>query len=264
MKFETVGEPESPVIVLMCGSFMTGQGMMGIAERLADDYRVICPTYDGHYPGGGTFDSRESQAQGVVRHLEREGIEAVRVIGGVSMGAEVVLDLAAMVEGQPAPSVNVGRYLLDGGPFFRFPALMRWVMRRKFLGMVRMGRERPAEDMLRNPFVSWVIHGDVEPYRALMGGIAFDCLSDETVRNESDACYTFDFPELSVEAQRKLLFSWSSNEPARQSAKKVRACYPHATYRDAGELGHCGFMLKEPDRYAELVRQLACAATSRN
>jgi len=258
MLFDHAGDPANPAIILLNGSFTTAESMAGIARAFSDEYFVVCPTYDGHYVGGGTFTTRQDQAAKILAHLKEEGVTHVAVAQGASMGAEVMLDFAALAEQDSA--VTVDHYYLDGGPFFSFPKPFRALMFRKFNGFITAGKERSPEELLQAPVLKFILRGtDPNLFLSMVGSMPCDVLSEQTVRNETEACYTFDFPPLAEEAQGRCVFSWSSNEPAIRSAAKIRAHYPHATYLDAGKLGHCGFMVREPERYISFIRTLAAS-----
>jgi len=242
-------------VAMLCGSFMTGGMMLNFARRyLGNDVHVIAPTYDGHDSKDLTFDSRKGQAKKILTGLKERGCTDIALLQGLSMGAEVAVEMYALSEQDP--DITIHRCLFDGGPFFAFPAWLRKIMRFKFKSFIHSARTKSEEEIMKNRMVRWIVHGDVEAYRGMVTDMPFDVLTDETIDNESDACYTFDFPELSVEAQKRSVFSWSSNEPARKSAKKIKAHYPLATFRDAGEMGHGGFMLHDPEGYARLMRAL--------
>jgi len=256
MLFNTAGHMENPVIVMINGSFTTGNIFREFAETyLADDFYVICPTYDGHHAGGTVFDSRAGQAAKIARWLREQSIREIALLQGLSMGAEVALELMKQLSADG--SITVNRCFLDGGPFFRFPAVFRKFMYLKFRKVITMGQKGNTEDLMNSPLVKWIVHGDIEPYRAMAQGMPVDVITDETIRNETEACYTFDFPPFDEKDQKKLLFSWSSDEPANKSAKAVRRHYPYAEYKSAGAMGHGGFILREPGKYARLMRRLA-------
>ena len=107
--------------------------------------------------------------------------------------------------------------------------------------------------------VQWMIHGDISPYKWFIKGLADAApyMSDESINNESDACYTFDYPSVPIEEQKKYIFIWSKNEPAFKSYKNVKKYYPYAKYSSPGELGHCGFISRQPERYARFLNKLA-------
>jgi len=261
MIFDTVGTKGNPVIVMINGSFTSGKSLIPFAQNLADGFYVVIPTYDGHHEGGGEFTTREDQASKILKYLQDEGISEVALIQGMSMGAEVALDLAAMI--YKSDSMNVKRCLFDGGPYFNFNPLMRKIMQKKFLKLIHDCQHGTADEIIekfsKNKFIVWVAKGEVMSYNSMIEGVAevSRFMSDKSIANESDACYTFDFPEVSSDEQKKYYFTWSDNEPAYKSAKSIKKCYADAEFTTAGSLGHGGFFLKKPEEYEALMRKLA-------
>ena len=261
MIFDTMGNKENPVIIMINGSFTSGRSLSHIAEKLVDEFYVIMPTYDGHHENGGEFSTRAIQVQKIMDYLRQEDIHEIALIQGISMGAEVALDLAAAVFN--ADDMNVKSCFFNGGPFFKFNIIMRKIMQRKFIGFVHACQYGTVDEIMErfahNKMVKWMVKGDLEPYREMVQGMAdvAPFMSDQSVRNESDACYTFDYPEIPQDEQKKYLFSWSSDEPAFKSYKKIKKCYPYAAYKNDGKLGHGGFIMKQPDKYAAVMRRLA-------
>jgi pimeloyl-ACP methyl ester carboxylesterase len=260
MIFETIGNKENPVVLMLNGSFSTGKGLSGIAERIADSYYVILPTYDGHHENGGIFTTREEQAKKIIDYLAENNINQLALIQGVSMGAEVAFTVFSMLREN---NIEVDHCLFDGGPFYHFHWPMRAFMRAKFRRFVHQAQSGTLDEITerfsKNKMVKWMIHGDISPYKWFIEGLADSApyMSDESVNNESDACYTFDFPDLTEEEQKKTLFIWSTNEPAFSSFKKVKICYGNSRFASPGDLGHCGFMARKPNEYAELIRSFA-------
>ena len=261
MLFETAGNRDNPLIVMINGSFTTGNGFANFAEKyLKDDFYVVAPTYDGHHEGGTVFDSRKGQAAKILQWLKSEGFTNIAVLQGLSMGAEVAVELMHLISQDGTITVN--RCLFDGGPFFAFPAGFRKLMYFKFKGFLDSGKKKGTEELMHNRMVRWMMGDDMDKYLDSMmdvfGTIPVQLITDETIRNETEACYTFDFPGFSEEEQKKFVFSWSVNEPAAKSRKKIREHYPYAVYKTPGALGHSGFMIKEPEKYARVLRRLAC------
>ena len=260
MIFETVGNKEKPVILMLNGSFSTGAGLLHIAEMISDEFYIILPTYDGHHENGGSFTTRDDQAGKIISYLKKEGIGHLALVQGASMGAEIALTFASKM---PEAGISVDQYLFDGGPFFHFSGWFRAIMRMKFKSMVHQAQhgsyEEITEGFSKNKMVQWMIHGDISPYKWFIKGLADSApfMSDASIGKESDACYTFDYPEASSEEQKKYLFIWSTNEPAFKSYEKIRKHYPNAKYWSPGDIGHCGYISRKPDEYAVFLRKLA-------
>lgn len=264
MKFETVGDIRSPAVIMLNGSFTTGQGLREIAERLSDTFYVILPTYDGHYEQGGEFTTREDQAAQLLRYCADNAIEEIALLHGLSMGAEIALDLFAGACREE--TLRIHQCLLDGGPFFSLPFLGRLALRRVFRRLVSALRGKTIAQVMASRRSSrglrLLLGAELSQYREMIEDMlqAVPCMSDRSVDREADACCSFDFPAIRPEMQQKLYFTWSVNESARRSRKKMERLYPGAVFADAGNDGHCGLMLRQPENYAALMRTLASSA----
>ena len=260
MIFETVGDRNKPVILMLNGSFSTSAGLKHIAELLSDDFYTILPIYTGHYKDGGVFLSREDQAGKIIEYLKQENIEHLALVHGISLGAEVALTLAGFLKDT---DIQVDQYLFDGGPYFHFCKLVRWILRGKCRKIVHAARNGSVEEFTKflsnDKLIQWLIKGDIAPYRWFIAGVVDSArfISDESIDNESDACFTFDCPEALEEEQRKYMFIWSEDEIPLKSSKKIKRHYPHAHYWSPGKLGHCGFIFRKPEEYAAYVGRMA-------
>ena len=265
MKFETAGNKTNPAVIMLNGSFTTGKGLLPMAQPLSDSYYIILPTYDGHYENGGEFTTRADQAEKIRDYLLQENIRHIALVHGVSMGAEIALTLAFVLEGS---GIAADRYLFDGGPYFAFPKEFRSVMQKKFIGLLRLTQQGSTEELMArfasHKLTQRIVQGDLTPYRSMIEDIALAVpyMSEASICRESDACYTFDFPAIPKAEQKKFLFTWSDNEPAYKCKEKIKKTYPHAKFCYVKGLGHCGLLCRKPETYLRLLRKLASEKVS--
>ena len=76
MKFQTLGNPNSPLIIMLTGSFCPSSGLKYLYEKLKDDYCLILPEYNGHYENS-TFSSRQNEAKEVVEYIQKQNIHTM-------------------------------------------------------------------------------------------------------------------------------------------------------------------------------------------
>ena len=82
-------------------------------------------------------------------------------------------------------------------------------------------------------------------------------MSEESIRNETECCYTFDFPTFDEVAQQKMHFFYASAEKAcRTCYKGVKKAYPHAAYTVVDGYGHLTYSVKCTDQYIALMREI--------
>lgn len=256
MKFQTAGDAGKPIMVMLTGSFCPSSCLRYLCEKLQDTYRMILPEYNGHY-AGTAFTTRQNEAAEVARYLRDNGIDRVQVLYGQSMGAEVGIELYRQLL---VIGIEVAHCFWDGAPCTRLPYLFRKVMYRKFKAVADMMRKDGLEGVLQKRSLQKFTNGGPEALRPVLAPLAetVPFLTNETIRNETECCYTFDFPAFDEAAQRKMQFFYATGEKAyRLCCDGVKKAYPQAVYTLVDGYGHLTYSIKETDKYAEMLKALA-------
>ena len=259
MKFLTLGEKTNPAILALSGTLCSGEGLAGLWQRLAGEYYIILPTYDGCDGSGSVYQSETEQAQKILVWLKKSGITALAMGHGTSMGGEVLMAFAVLAEKQGYP---VKHYVFDGGPFFHFAKPVQFVMEKKFQGFADAVRGKSetesTEKLLENPLVQKLIGTDTAPYHDFAADMVRVCQTADrvSIKNMVRTCYTFGFPKMPQKVQKKFHFLWSEKEPARKSEEKVRKAYPAASFRIVPGYMHCGYQTCAPDKYIEDMKEI--------
>lgn len=259
MKFLTLGEKTNPAILALNGTLCSGKGLAPLWQRLAEEYYIILPTYDGCDGSGSVYQSETEQAEKILNWLKKNGVSALEMGHGTSMGGEVLMAFAALAEKR---GYLVKRYVFDGGPFFHFAKPVQFVMEKKFQGFADMVRGKDeaesTEKLLANPLIQKLIGNDTGPYRDFAADMVRVCQTADrvSIKNMVRTCYTFGFPKMPQKVQKKFYFLWSEKEPARKSEEKVRKAYPGASFRVVPGYMHCGYQVCAPDEYIEDMRTI--------
>lgn len=69
MLFNEYGEASGKVIVMLAGSFCTGQILDCLYTKL-NGYRIVVPTYNGHYKGSKDFASHAGEAAEICTYID--------------------------------------------------------------------------------------------------------------------------------------------------------------------------------------------------
>ena len=93
MVFQEYGTGNTDVIVLLHGGGLSWWNYREAAEQLQSDYHVILPVLDGHGDSDRDFVSIEENARELIDFLDRKFGGAVLLIGGVSLGAQILLEM---------------------------------------------------------------------------------------------------------------------------------------------------------------------------
>ncbi|MCR5122971.1 MAG: alpha/beta hydrolase [Ruminococcus sp.] len=256
MTFETLGNIGSPAVVLIHGMLCTAKDCVPFGKYLADEYFVIMPTLDGHGRDGTELVSADEEARKIADYLAENGIKRLALLQGSSMGAEVALAVLAELETR---GIEVGCTFFDGGPFFDFIPPKRKMMYKVFRKLTRAfdtdDPEKAADELMNNGFLKFVGGKRTEQFRPMIESMASErrTFSDTTVQGMVDVCYHCALPIFGWETQRRMVFFFSKEEPARKSMARLMKAYPKAKYRAIAGYPHCGLQVNKPRVYAELL-----------
>jgi pimeloyl-ACP methyl ester carboxylesterase len=261
MVIEPIGNPENPAIILLNGTLCSGDGLYPISNQLKDDFYVILPTYDGcDGYDDAEYDNARNQAIKIYNWLRKNGVRSLTLAFGSSMGAEVLVEFALLCEKQ---GYQVGRYVFDGGPFMKLPGLMRSIMRKKFVQFATSVKGKDTEQgvttLLGDSTIQMLTGPDNARYESMVADMVHVCqtATRRSIEAMVETCYTFDFPRMSDELQKKSVFIWCENELARKAERDIRRHYPKATYRIIPDWMHCGYLVNNPVGYAADLKAYA-------
>ena len=252
MRIQTLGDSQNPVIVMLPGSFCKSESLKYLYERLTADHYVILPEYNGHYENS-TFTTRQNEAKEIREYIQKNGIDRIKMLYGQSMGAEVTIELFHQLLGA---NIEVDHCFLDGAPCTKLSPAYKKVMYLKFKTMINMLRKKDIDSILNGKIIRKISHGDTEALRPMLEALAAQAsvLTNETIKNETECCYTFDFPAFDETAQKKMHFLYGSGEKAyRLCCDGVKKAYPLAEYTVMEGYGHLTYSIKETDAYLELL-----------
>ena len=259
MKFYTYGNNSNPLIVMLPGSFCPAKVLRYLYSRLQSDFYVCVVEYNGHY-AGSTFTSRQGEAREVVQYLLKENLTEINMIYGQSMGAEIGIELMHQLLQK---GIHVGRAFFDGAPCIRFSKPYKAFMNMKFRKLIHMIRDKSADDVLQWKFLKAFTNGDTEILRPLIEDLidVAPYLTDESIKAETECCYTFDFPSFCNEDQKKLFFFYAKEEKAYKICYKgLVQAYPNAVFKVVSGYGHMTYSVRHIDEYVQMLRDV-CTST---
>lgn len=256
MKFNTFGSADNPVIVMLAGSFCPAESMDNLYTELYNDFYIVVPTYNGHYEGSKDFTTRQNEAAEIVQYLKSKNVTAIRLIYGQSMGSEIGIELMRQLL---AEEITVENALFDGAPCIKLSKVYKAFMLFKFRTMINMLRGKTVEEAMNIKILKKLSNGDPDALKPMVEPIirVAPYLNDNSIRNEVECCYTFDFPQFSTEIQKNMHFLYAKEEKAcRSCLKGVQGAYPHADYRIVSGYGHLTYCCKHTDEYVDWIRDI--------
>ena len=95
MKFREFGTGNAETIMLLHGGGLNWWNYREEAELLQSDFHVLLPILDGHAGSDRPFTSIEDNAAEIIGFIDEYFNGHVLMIGGLSLGAQVLLDILA-------------------------------------------------------------------------------------------------------------------------------------------------------------------------
>ena len=182
---------------MLPGSFCPAKLLQYLYSKLQSDFHVCVPEYNEHY-AGSTFTSRQGEAREIVQYLLKENLTEIKMIYGQSMGAEIGIELMHQLIQK---GIHVEKAFFDGAPCIRLSKPYKAFMNLKFRKLIHMMKNKSADDVLQWKFLNAFTNGDTESLRRLIE-VLIDVapyLTDESIKAETECCYTFDFPSFCIE-----------------------------------------------------------------
>ncbi len=169
------------------------------------------------------------------------------------MGCEVGIELIHQLIHS---GVDIRHAIFDGAPCIRLSKPYKAFMYFKFKTMINMMRNKSVDEVMGWKFLNKFTNGDTQSLRPMIESlieIAF-FLTKESIKNENECCYTFDFPQLPESIQHNMLFLYGSGEKAYKTCHKlVKNAYPNAEITVFNDYGHMTYSVRNTEEYLKLI-----------
>ncbi len=185
------------------------------------------------------------------------------MVYGQSMGAEIGIELLhQMLE----KGISADKAFFDGAPCITLSKAYKAFMYFKFKIMINMARKKGVDGVVNMKFLYQFTNGDTEALRTMIEALAAVApyLTNQSIKNETECCYTFDFPDFTKEQQNNMYFFYAAEEKAYKACYKyVNKAYPEANYRVVTGYGHMTYSVKNTDEYIKWLKGI-CAEKREN
>lgn len=256
MKFDVFGKKENPVIVMLTGSFFPGEGLEYLYSKLSKEFYIIVPTYNGVYKDSTNFTTRQNEAKEIVDYIIKKNIYVFRMIYGQSMGSEIGAELTKQLIDK---GVKIERIFFDGAPMIRLSKAYKAFMYFKFKSMINLLKDKDVDEAIHMPFLKPFAGNKIESLKPMMKSLAMVApyITKQTIKNQVECCYTFDFPHMSEDMQKQMYFCYGTDEKAYKTCiKGVTQAYPNANYIIKEGHGHMSYSVENTDEYIELLKSI--------
>ncbi len=261
MKFEVYGEKNHPVIVMLTGSFCPGECLEYIATQLCDEYFIVIPTYNGHHENSKDFTTRKGEAKEIAEYLAKTGIDCIKMIYGQSMGTEIGMELFRQLK---ESGTNVENLFFDGAPMIRLSKAYKVFMYFKFKSMLRLFKEKTVDEAMNMKFLKAFAGDKIASLKPMIMSLVSVApfLTRQSIKNQVECCYTFDFPPATKEMQKQMYFFFGEDEKAYKTCRKgIKKAYPEANYRVEKGQGHMTFSCENTKVYVDWLKEICKTGT---
>ena len=93
LNYVEYGKENNEIIILLHGGGLSWWNYREIAIKLQNKYRIILPILDGHAGSDAPFTTIENNAKSIIKFIEEQLKQSVLCIGGVSLGAQITLEI---------------------------------------------------------------------------------------------------------------------------------------------------------------------------
>ena len=238
------GKDHTEVIVLLHGGGLSWWNYREAAERLSAEYRVILPILDGHAQSECDFTSIEENAARVIDLIERQLGGAVLLIGGLSLGGQIALEILSQKQ-------DVCRFALIESALVIPSKLTHAMIKPAFgscYGLIRhrwFARLQFRSLRIRQALFEEYFRDTQEISKANM--IAF---------LEANASYRIKPALADCPAKTCVLVGEKESSVMRKSAEIICAALPGSTLRVLPKRHHGEFSINDADNYARTVREI--------
>ena len=132
-------------------------------------------------------------------------------------------------------------------------------MRFKFGAMIKLFKNKTIDEAMNMKFLKQFAGNKINSLKPMIESLVMIApyISKNTLQNEVECCYTFDFPVLDCDMQKNTYFFYGEDEKAYKSCYKlVKKAYPHANYHIEKEHGHMTYSCEYTDEYVNWLKDI--------
>lgn len=238
------GKQNSDIIMLLHGGGLSWWNYRAEAELLGDHYHVVLPILDGHTDSDADFVSIEENADRIISYIDGEYGGSVLLIGGLSLGAQVLLEMLtkrkdicqyAVIESASVIPSRITNALI--GPAF---ASSYGLIRRKWFAKIQFQYLRIRDELFEDYYrdTAKITKGNMIAF--LKENTAYE-LKPEIKNSRSKVRIVVGKKE-----QKRML----------RSAERLRVLLPGSRLEIKDGLYHGEYSINQPERYVDELLQM--------
>lgn len=244
MEYKAFGPEHAEKILLLHGGGLSWWNYRDEAALLSEEYRVILPVLDGHAGSSRPFKTIEDCASFLVSFIDAELGGSVALLGGLSLGAQVALEILSQRHGICRCAIIESAMLLPS-------KLTHALIEPAFSSSYGLIRKR---SFARLQAQSLHIREDLfEDYYRDSCAISKENL---IAFMKANTAYEIKPSIARCTARMQVLAGGKENRAILRSADILGQSVPEATVTILPGLYHGEFSLSRPEEYAQTVRSL--------
>lgn len=241
MRIQEFGTNNGKSILCIPGLFMSGDCFRNLIRYLPE-YHFVCVTLDAHHPDSEEFEGLEQEVSKLTQELKARELVQFDLVIGLSLGTILSVCLAER------PGLSIKQLLLDGAVNF-------YISKSQFLEQAAMSALfhyfiRAAKKPSRFKVLDHQYAGDWAEYT----GICLRSMTPSSLKVLIPLLSNFT-PHPGLTQPISCLYGAKENNIAANQAA-IRKCFPQARFSVIPGYNHLGFLNREPEKYAEIVRSM--------
>lgn len=244
MQYREYGNKNKETIILLHGGGLSWWNYRECAELLQDQFHLILPVLDGHAGSDHPFTSIENNAAHIISFIDENCSEPVRLIGGLSLGAQIVLEILAerknicthaLIESAAAIPSKLTNSLIAPAFGSSYGLIQSRTFAKLQFRSLKM-KEELFEDYYRDTCLI-----SKEDMIAFMKANTSYALKKETSSSAADI---------------HIFYGEKETGEIRKSADLIHHRIPSSSIHILPGLSHGQFSINHPERYAETIRSI--------
>jgi esterase/lipase len=240
------GSPTNRCIVLIHGSFVTGEMWNSEVQMLKNDYYVLVPTLNGHNAEETVeFPGIEQEAKNIVNEIKEHQNREIFAIIGSSLGGTIALEIAANAE------ITIKHIISDGGFFTPISPI---------IALLATNLMTNAMILVKNCIRLFSAKGNTSKSVTGIGMFkkVISTMSRNSIKNIFRSTYQYKLPDNIGQISSRINIWYGSKENyfVKKSAQDIKRRAPTCILHEFIGLNHGDLALKYPDRYVQEIQRL--------
>ncbi|MGB8981350.1 MAG: alpha/beta hydrolase [Anaerolineales bacterium] len=246
MIIEEYGSANNKCIVLIHGSFVTGEMWQPEVTLLEKDYHVLIPTLNGHNPDEKVdFPGIEQEASNLIAAVKEHHDSDIYAIIGSSLGGTIAFEIASRND------LAIAHIVSDGGFFAPMsPLLARFSTQIMTSAMIAMKNgNRLLQSALKESYP--------EPAFEMVQN-TITAMSCTSIHNVFHSSYCYQMPANIDQVSACIHVWYGSKEDAfvKKSARHIKDRVSSSIVKEFYGMRHGELALVYPERYVQAIDQL--------